>query len=212
MNRFGHEKQRHAYRPIEFFGSAVDLHPGELFVPERGFRRDVYQPPRSEFSPNSDSIPVYTIAVERARTFELFMQLLGTLEGDLGVILESQHDAVCPGKPQNFYFSVPDRVVLESALPDYQDLLVGDGYTGICVMSEDQQCEVMFTDHKVLHYYGTEDVLTQVQTILRKNDILFRPRLRVISDPGIAHVHQTTSAYCDQFHDLMMSMREISFL
>ncbi len=206
-----HRKERHAYRPLEFFGEAVELAPYELFVPERGFRTDVYTPPRSKLSPPAPSIPLYTIAVERARTFELFLALLATLEGELGVILESQHDAVLRDKSRDAHFPVPDREVLASTLMDYEDLLVRDGYTGLCVMSEEQRAEVMFTEHKVLHYYGDQGTLNAVHVLLHDRDIPFRPDLKVISDPGVSHIHRTTAEYCSRFDALIQSIESISF-
>ena len=204
------KKERHTYPPMEFFGDAVKIAPGELFIPERGFKVLQHQPPRSELDPIPAPIPVYSIAMEQARAFALFIDLLEPLGEDLSVVLESTHDSMVSDRSRDYWSDSHDSIALESALVEYEDLLTKDGCTGISIMDEREKYEVMFTEDKTLHCYGTPGIMGKFQRILYRHNVLHRPDMKILSTK-IAHAHRTTAQYCERFHELVERVGALSY-
>ncbi len=203
------KKERHTFRPVEFFGHAVDIAPGELFVPERGFKVLNYMPARSELQPAPSSMPIYSIAVEQARAFDLFTDLLEPLGEELSVVLESTHDSTVSNRSRDYWSVGHDAISLQSALVDYEDLLTKDGCTGLSILDENQHCEVMYTEDKSLHCYGTPGIMGKFQRILHRHNVLHRPEMKMLFDQ-VAHIHRTTVEYCDRFHELVERVGALS--
>ncbi len=204
------KKERHAFRPTEFFGHAVSLAASELFVPERGFKRLEHTPIRSELMPHPKPIPVYSIAVEQAKIFALFMELLKPLGEDLSVILTSSHKAEPDMGPREFWSGSHDSLALQSALLDYEDLLTQDGFSGVSVTDANEGCEVMFTEDKTLHCYGNNGIMGQFHRILHRHDVYYRPELKILSE-SVFHVHRTTSEYRLRFLKLVDEIGALSY-
>ena len=70
------------------------------------------------------------------------------------VVLETSHER--RGSHQDMYREDIDMPVLKSTLYDFEDLLLGDGCTGMAVLNPDIPMEVQRDEHKLLIMYGQE--------------------------------------------------------
>lgn len=203
------EKKRHTFQPKEFFGDAIEIPRGKFFVPERGFRVSAYTPSRSELVPKPAPMPIFSIAAEQSRLFDLFTDLLEPLGDGLSVALESTHDSMTSERSRDYWSDSHDAIFLQSTLLDYEELLINDGCTGISVVDEEQDCEVMFTEDKSIHCYGNDGIMGQFQRVLHRHDVLHRPKMKMLSEKP--HIHRTTPEYCEHFHELVERIGAFSY-
>jgi hypothetical protein len=195
-------KERHTFRPVEFFGDAVRVATHELFVPQRGFKRNDYHFPVAPLQRPKPPMPGFIVSVEQARILGLFMDLLGPLgDSDLSVILESSHESSSSIAHRDYYVGEHDAVVLHSLLLEHEELFRNDGMTGIAVFHEPSKHEVMLTEHKMLHCYGTPGTMGAFQRILHGHEVPHVADLKTILD--VSHEHSTTPAYEREFHELL---------
>ena len=92
-----------------------------------------------------------------------------------------------------------ERILLESQLWNFEDLLLNDGCTSIAVLHAQEPFEVQLDEHKLLITYGP--TLDGFETILSEQGVRQKDNLRVISQGD--HMHTSTSRYTSQFEDLV---------
>src|SRR5262249_11955792 len=97
-------------------------------VPREGFRIDVFRDPQAGLE-----VPVLAASVSREKLFDTFLSLLDLLGPVVDVVLETSHH----GGPahRDLLRERIDLPVLQSHFHDFEDLLLGDGCTGVAVIS-----------------------------------------------------------------------------
>ncbi|MEE2797102.1 MAG: hypothetical protein VYA49_06925 [Planctomycetota bacterium] len=180
--RYGHFTLTEAIRPAWQLG----------IVPEAGYRHDSYHDPVS-----GENLPAIVAAVSSERLFETFLQLIDFLGDTCDVVLESSHEH--KSHPKEYRREGIERILLESQLWNFEDLLLNDGCTSIAVLHAQEPFEVQLDEHKLLITYGP--TLDGFETILSEQGVRQKDNLRVISQGD--HMHTSTSRYTSQFEDLV---------
>lgn len=165
-------------------------------TPQQGYRHDQYHD-----ESNGNTVPVLMASASCEGLFDLFMDSLEPLGGEVDVVLESSHDQ-SRGQHQDLYREHIDMPVLTSVLWDYEDLLLNDGCTGIAVINPSTPQEVQFDEHKLLIIYGKP--LETFEKILRDRDVPCRDEIRFITEAE--HVHSSKDEYVRQFEELKMRL------
>ena len=161
-------------------------------VPRAGFRHDAY------IDPNTGArMPALVAAVSAEGLFETFLELLEPLGETLDVILESSHEEAVGVR--EYAREGVERLVLESLLWDYEDLLLNDGCTGIAVLHPEQSLEVQFDEHKLLVVYA--QARQPFERILRARQLDRDDRLRFLSQGE--HMHTSHARHVRQFEQLV---------
>jgi hypothetical protein len=166
-------------------------------TPIQGYRHDAYRDEQA-----GSSVPVLMAAASAEILFELFMESLEPLGGEVDVVLESSHDTSGSGDHKDLYREHIDLPVLTSILWDFEDLLVNDGCTGIAVINPQTPQEVQFDEHKLLIIYG--EPLARFERILSRRDVPRRDTMRFITEAE--HVHSSKDEYRGQFRDLTVQL------
>ena len=160
-------------------------------VPEAGYRHDHYQDKESGIK-----IPVIMVAASREILFELFLDLIEPLGHEVDVVLETSHDR--RGQHQDLYREDIDLPVLKSTLYEFEELLLGDGCTGIAVLNPDIPQEVQLDEHKLLMIYGQE--LVDYEDILDDYGLPRREQIKFITEAE--HVHSSSDEFVRQFEQM----------
>ncbi|GDX95944.1 hypothetical protein LBMAG47_16080 [Planctomycetia bacterium] len=160
-------------------------------VPRAGYRHDAFVDPAG-----GSRLPALVAAVSGETLFETFMALLDPLGDTCDVVLESTHDEAAGRR--EFTRSGIERLVLESILWDFEDLLLNDGCSGIAVMHPEQSLEVQFDEHKLLVVYAP--IRAPFERILRGQGLDRDDRLRVISQGE--HMHTSNGRHERRFGEL----------
>ncbi len=165
-------------------------------TPCQGFRHDVYRDEE-----NRSCVPVLMSAASKEHLFEVFMDILDPLGGEVDVVLETSHDRDARGHV-DLYREHIDMPVLKSILWDFEDLLVNDGCTGIAVLNPGIPQEVQFDEHKLLIVYGEE--LNEYERIFESRDVYCNDQMRFITEAE--HVHSSSEHYKQQFEELKIRL------
>jgi len=165
-------------------------------VPQQGYRHDVYQDEE-----NKNRVPVLMAAASKEVLFELFMDLLEPLGGELDVVLETSHNR-SGGGHQDLYREHIDAPVLKSTLWDFEDLLLNDGCTGIAVLNPSIPQEVQFDEHKLLIVYG--EPLATFEEILQAHLTPLAADIKFITEAE--HVHSSSDQFFQHFDQLKMRL------
>ena len=161
-------------------------------IPRAGFRHDAYVDPAS-----GARMPALVAAVSAESLFETFLELLEPLGDTVDVILESSHeDAV---GVREFSREGMERLMLESLLWDFEELLLHDGCTGIAVLHPEQSLEVQFDEHKLLVVYA--QARQPFERVLRSRGLDRDDRLRFLSQGE--HMHTSHARHARQFEQLV---------
>lgn len=160
--------------------------------PTEGYRLDAYVDQRS-----GSRLPAMIASVSAERLFETFMSLLEPIGPTCDVVLESSHEADY-GHHHDYLREGIERMVLESALWDFEELLVDDGCTGIAVMHPERPIEVQLDEHKLLVVYS--DDLDCFEDLLRGQGIRSRAGIRFITQGE--HLHASHCRFQDRFDEL----------
>ena len=160
-------------------------------VPQAGYRHDSYLDPAT-----GSRLPALVAAVSAERLFETFVRLLEPLGDTLDVVLESTHDGR-QGRIEHRREGI-ERLVLESVLWEFEDLLLHDGCTAIAVMHADLPLEVQFDEHKLLVIYA--QARQPFERILRDEGLTRDDRLRFISQGE--HMHASSGRHARRFDEL----------
>ena len=160
-------------------------------VPEAGYRHDFYQDKDSGIK-----IPVIMAAASREVLLELFLDLIDRLGHEVDVVLETSHDR--PGKHRDLYREDIDLPILKSSLYEFEDLLLGDGCTGIAVLNPEIPQEIQLDEHKLLIIYGQE--LADFEDILDDYGLPRREQIKFITEAE--HVHTSSDEFVQQFEQM----------
>ncbi len=161
-------------------------------VPRAGYRHDAYVDPQS-----GSRMPALVAAASAESLFETFLELLEPLGDTVDVILESSHeDAV---GVREFSREGMERLMLESLLWDFEELLLHDGCTGIAVLHPEQSLEVQFDEHKLLVVYA--QARQPFERVLRSRGLERDDRLRFLSQGE--HMHPSPARHAHQFEQLV---------
>ena len=160
-------------------------------VPRSGYRHDAWNDPHG-----NTRLPALVAAVSAEDLFETFLELLGPLGDTCDVVLESAHENAA-GVVSRTREGV-ERLVLESLLWEFDDLLLDDGCTGIAVMHPELSMEVQLDEHKLLIVYAPSRL--PFERILRARGLGRDDRMRVISQGE--HVHSSRAGFARRFEEL----------
>ncbi len=161
-------------------------------VPRAGYRHDAYVDPSS-----GTRMPALVAAASVETLFETFLELLEPLGGTVDVIVESSHEESVGIR--EFSREGVERLVLESLLWDFEDLLLHDGCTGIAVLHPAQSLEVQFDEHKLLVVYA--QARQPFERILRARGLDRDDRLRFVSQGE--HMHTSHARHAREFEQLV---------
>ena len=164
--------------------------------PTEGYRNERYHD-----QDTGTSIPVVMAAASKEKLFPLFMDLIEKLGPVVDVVLESSHEDG-EGGHRDFYRESIDMSVLQSALYDFEDLLLNDGCTGIAVLNPGQPQEVQFEEHKLLIIYGSP--LEHFEFMLEKAGVSADPKMGFITEAE--HVHSSSEKYLLRFEELRCAL------
>lgn len=160
-------------------------------VPQAGYRHDFYLDKESGIK-----IPVIMAAASREVLFDLYMDLLDPLGYEVDVVLETSHDR--RGSHHDLYREDIDMPVLKSTFYDFEELLLGDGCTGMAVLNPEIPMEVQLDEHKLLMIYGQE--LVDFEDILDDYGLVCNEDLKFITEAE--HVHSSTEDFARQFEQM----------
>jgi hypothetical protein len=180
-SRYGRFTLTEAVRP----GWQLDV------VPQAGFRHDAYVDPRT-----GARMPAVIAAVSSEDLFATFLDLLEPLGDSCDVVLESAHDSAA--QRRELTREGVERLVLESMLWEYEDLLLNDGCTSIAVMHPELSLEVQLDEHKLLVVYAQARL--PFERILKDRGIERNDRIRFISQGE--HLHTSHARHARQFEEL----------
>ena len=183
--RYGHFTLTEAIRPAWQLG----------IIPEAGYRHDSYRD-----SVTGENLPAIVAAVSSERLFDTFLQLIESLGDACDVVLESSHEH--KSTPKEYRREGIERILLESQLWNFEDLLLNDGCTSIAVLHSEKPFEVQLDEHKLLIAYGP--AMQTFETILHEQGVRQKKNLRVISQGD--HMHTSTNHYMTQFEDLVSNL------
>jgi hypothetical protein len=135
-------------------------------------------------------------AASREVLLELFLDLIDRLGHEVDVVLETSHDR--PGKHRDLYREDIDLPILKSSLYEFEDLLLGDGCTGIAVLNPEIPQEIQLDEHKLLIIYGQE--LADFEDILDDYGLPRREQIKFITEAE--HVHTSSDEFVQQFEQM----------
>jgi hypothetical protein len=161
-------------------------------VPKQGYRHDFYLDEESK-----TKVPVLMAAASREILFDIFMELIEPLGGEIDVVLETSHNREAAGHA-DLYREHIDMPVLKSTLWDFEDLLMNDGCTGIAVLNPSIPQEVQFDEHKLLIVYGQP--LMDYEQVFRRFGVASDSQIKFLTEAE--HVHSSNDRYAQQFEDL----------
>lgn len=159
-------------------------------VPRAGYRHDAWSDAQG-----GTRLPALVAAVSAEDLFETFLELLTPLGDSCDVVLDSSHEGA--GTVSRTREGV-ERLVLESLLWEFEDLLLDDGCAGIAVMHPELSMEVQLDEHKLLVVYAPSRL--PFERILRARGLGRDDRLRVISQGE--HVHSSHGRFVRRFEEL----------
>jgi hypothetical protein len=163
-------------------------------VPQAGYRFDSYRDPRS-----GSRLPALIASVSSEQLFDTFLSLLEPLGDTCDVVLETSHEGrTGDSRRTEFTREGIERLVLESVLWDFEDLLLNDGCTGIAIMHPELPMEVQLDEHKLLVVYAPNR--TPFERILAEQGLDRNDRMRFISQGE--HLHTSHTRFARQFDDM----------
>ncbi len=158
-------------------------------VPQAGYRFDTYTDPRS-----GTRLPAIIASVSSEHLFDTFLALLEPLGEVCDIVLETSHEAPRRETTREGI----ERLVLESVLWDFEDLLLNDGCTGIAIMHAEQSIEVQLDEHKLLVVYAADR--GPFERVLADRGLVRNDRMRFISQGE--HLHTSHTRFARQFDDM----------
>jgi hypothetical protein len=161
-------------------------------VPRSGFRHDRYRDEGGGID-----IPVLMAAASREDLFDLFMDLIDPVGGEVDVVLETSHEKR-HSHHDDLYREGIDLPVLKSILYDFEDMLLNDGCSGISICNPQRQREVRFDEHKLLIVFSHE--LNEFEAVLVDHGLNFDDEMKFITEAE--HVHSSSDEFSRQFQEL----------
>ena len=185
IGRYGNFSLTDAVRP------SYDLQ----IVPQAGYRHDFYHDKESGIR-----IPVIMASASSEILMELFLDLLEPLGHEVDVVLETSHDR--RGSHQDLYREDIDLPVLKSSFYEFEDLLLGDGCTGVAVLNPEIPREIQLDEHKLLIIYGQE--LADFEDILDDYGLPQLEKIKFITEAE--HIHSSTDEFARQFEEIRIRL------
>jgi hypothetical protein len=161
-------------------------------VPQAGYRHDAFVDPAT-----GSRLPALVAAVSSEELFETFLDLLAPLGDTCDVVLESTHEEEVGRR--EFTREGIERLVLESVLWEFDDLLLNDGCTAVAVMHPELSLEVQLDEHKLLVTYAQARL--PFERVLRDRGLRRDDGLRVISQGE--HMHTSNGRHARRFAELV---------
>ncbi len=161
-------------------------------MPEEGYRFDAYSDPRT-----GTRLPAIVASVSSERLFDTFLSLLEPLGDVCDVVLETSHSNDVSGHGDHVREGM-ERLVLESMLWDFEELLLDDGCTGIAVMHPELPMEVQLDEHKLIVVYAPSRA--PFEAILDSVGIPRNDSIRFISQGE--HLHTSHTRFARRFEEL----------
>lgn len=169
-------------------------------VPQAGYRFDAYTDPHT-----GTKLPAIIAAVSSEQLFETFLQLIEPLGEVVDVVLETSHTGdTNEQRPDRSEFTREgmERLVLESMLWDFEDLILHDGCSGIAIMHPELPIEVQLDEHKLLVVYANDR--KPFARILEGQGLSRNDRMRFISQGE--HLHTSHTRYARRFTQLLNTL------
>ena len=91
-----------------------------------------------------------------------------------------------------------DLPILKSSIFEFEEMLLGDGCTGIAVLNPDIPQEIQLDEHKLLIIYGQE--LADFEDILDDYGLPRMEKMRFITEAE--HIHSSTDEFARQFEEM----------
>ena len=161
-------------------------------VPQAGFRHDAYIDPRT-----GGRMPAVIAAVSSEDLFSTFLELIEPFGDACDVVLESSHDS--KELRRELTREGVERLVLESMLWEYEDLLLNDGCTSIAVMHPELSLEVQLDEHKLLIVYA--HARSPFERVFSNLGLGRDDRMRFISQGE--HLHTSHERFANRFEELV---------
>jgi hypothetical protein len=169
-------------------------------VPQEGYRFDAYVDPRS-----GTRLPALIASVSSENLFDTFLKLLEPLGDTVDVVLEGSHGQKPGdrrGRPEEYTREGMERLLLESMLWDFEELLLDDGCTGIAIMHPEESIEVQLDEHKLLIVYAANRM--PFERILAEQGLARNDRMRFISQGE--HLHTSHTRFARGFATLVNTL------
>lgn len=169
-------------------------------VPQEGYRLDAYVDPRS-----GTRLPALIASVSSEQLFDTFLRLLEPLGDTVDVVVEGSHDKQPgdrQGRREEHTRDGMERLLLESTLWDFEELLLDDGCTGISIMHPEDAIEVQLDEHKLLIVYATNRA--PFEQILAGQGVTRNDRMRFISQGE--HLHTSHTRFARGFAELVNAL------
>lgn len=160
-------------------------------IPQQGYRRELYRD-------DDLAIPVIMAAASRELLFDLFLELVSELGGEVDVFVGMSHQQ----PRREAWRNEIDLPVLKSKLLGYEDLLLNDGCTELAVIDANSSEEVQLDEHKLLLVYSEN--FARFETIFQAHGVGFVPGLKFLTEGE--HVHTTTNALRQQLGELLVDL------
>jgi len=93
-------------------------------------------------------------AVDSDRLLDVFFSLVGLLPEDISMVSEELAEG---GKPQSFQNDRVEKVVAVSRMLDFEDVLLGDGFSGVGFFSDETDEEVFLDEHRLIYIYAQDN-------------------------------------------------------
>lgn len=151
-----------------------------------GYRHQYYHDAHHE------KIPMLIAAISYPRLFSAFLSLSDLLGPTVDFILESSLPQI---SEQRFMREQIDLSVLQSVLWDYENLLMGDGHTGVAILNQDKSLELQLDEHKLVAVYG--ESFQPIETVLAEWQIPVDERMVLITEQP--HQHGTSDEFPELF-------------
>ncbi len=165
-------------------------------VPKQGYRHDFYLDEETR-----TKVPVLMASASREILFDIFMELIEPLGGEVDVVLETSHNRDSAGHT-DLYREHIDVPVFKSMLWDFEDLLMNDGCTGMAVLNPSIPQEVQFDEHKLLIVYGNP--LRAYETVFARFGVRRDDKMKFITEAE--HVHSSSDKYFQSFDELKLRL------
>ena len=169
-------------------------------VPQAGYRFDAYVDPRT-----GSRLPAIIASVSSEQLFETVLELLEPLGDTIDVVVECSHEKQPHDRRSScteYAREGMERLVLESMLWDFEDLLLHDGCCSIAIMHPDLPLEVQLDEHKLLIVYAEDR--GPFEPILARQGLSRDDRMRFISQGE--HLHTSHTRYARRFTQMVNTL------
>lgn len=134
-----------------------------------------------------------TVATTAEKLLELLLEALAFMGDDIKIVIQSTREHCMRG----FETAFPDPVMIESAFRTYDDVLLGDAYTGVAIVDEIAPAEIRLDEHKTLVVHNAP----RFERFLRAQQIPTRETMPFVAD--VTHDHLADPELDERFDTLL---------